>query len=150
MTTAPQEEKRNPAEPGLIQSLLDGLQSGRTLLGRTFDLATLEARLAALSVVEMLALGVAIGLMAFTIWLLLLAAIAATLIKLGLGWPWTLLLLGALTAVAVLLGVKRVRWLSDNLRFTALRQVLLPATAPAAPPSPLGNPHADTSSSTAG
>lgn len=148
--TAPHEDsRRSTAEPTIVQSLLDGLHNGRALLGRALDLATLEARLAALSVVEMLALAVVIGLMAFTIWLLVLAAIAATLIKLGLGWPWTLLLLGALAAVALLLGIKRVRWLSENLRFAATRHAL--GESPAPPPhSPLGNPHVDASSQTAG
>lgn len=114
----------NHESEGVLASLLASLSNSRVLVGEIFDLATLEAKLAALSMVEIMVFGLSVALLGFTLWLLILAAVATSLILAGLNWPLTLLLLAVVSAIAVWLSIRRIRKLADNLRFTATRGMI--------------------------
>lgn len=114
------------SRPSLLASVLDTLAQGRAMVGELLELASLETRLAALSLLEMTAFAIGAALLGFSVWLLLLAAVAGGLIALGLSWPLALLLLAVLNGVGIWFSIRRVRQLSENLRFTATRNVLAP------------------------
>lgn len=104
------------------------LSNSRTLVADVMDVATLETKLATLSVMEMLVFALGAALLMFTIWTLLLAAVAAALITAGLSWWLVLLSLAVLSGIGLWLSIRRIRTLSGNLRFAATRHLLRPST----------------------
>lgn len=112
--------------PTVLSSLLDALGQGRAMIGEILELASLETRLATMSLLEMVAFAIGAALLGFSLWLLVLAAIAGGLMALGLSWPLALLVLAVLSGAGVWFSIRRVRKLSENLRFTATRNVLAP------------------------
>jgi hypothetical protein len=113
----------------LLQRVEESARRGRDLIGDVCELAALEARLAALSLMEMQGLALIAALLAFTTWGLLLAALVLALVEwAGLGWVGALLVLAAMNAAAGAWVWLRLRRLSDNLTFNATRALLLPAT----------------------
>lgn len=100
------------------------LHTFRSFMDDFLALAALEARLAGLSIAAMLGLGLAVGLLFVTAWLLLVAGGTLWLVDLGVGWGPALLV----TALAnVLMGIVLVVLivnLSRNVLFKATRRQL--------------------------
>lgn len=111
----------------LLQRVEESARRGRRLVGAVTELASLEARLAALSLMEMQGLALVAALLAFSSWGLLLALMVMMLAQWTvLGWPGALLLAALINAGAVWLVVRRLRRLSANLSFGATRAILFP------------------------
>lgn len=119
MSASASEEVPAEEAPGLTENALGGLSALRHLIGDTFGLLGLEARLAGLSLAGIMlsALAAAFSLMAT--WLLLQAALAVGLMRLGAD---ALLLLSAFTVLNAAAGLgllALIRRLSRNLTFKA-------------------------------
>jgi hypothetical protein len=92
----------------------------------TLTLVALEGRLAAVSLIAMLAAGVVAALAIMSIWLFLLAALATTLVATGWSWASVLLCIAAANALLALLCWLVIRALSRHLLFAATRRALRP------------------------
>jgi len=88
-------------------------------------LLALEGRLAILSLIVMLAAGVIAAVLLVSVWLLILAAAAVSLVQAG--WPWEGVLVGMAIANILPAGVCAllIRHLSRNLLFSGTRRSLL-------------------------
>lgn len=106
------------------------LQQGRELVAGIADVASLEGRLAALSLAQMLSLAVGAALLACSAWGLTLAALAFALASAGVPWLWLLPSMAIVNALLAWWAWCRLRALGDDLGFTATRNLLrtLPAT----------------------
>jgi hypothetical protein len=142
-----------PATDSAPPSLLDTLRlSLRALLAQwlsVVDLVALEARLAALNLVEMIALALCAALCALTAWWLLLAALTALLVAAGV--PLTAMLAGiAATNLALaIFAVLRLRKLGDNLQFSATRAALESNKPEESPPAERNDDAAESESAQA-
>ncbi|MFP8965795.1 NfeD family protein [Pokkaliibacter sp. CJK22405] len=121
------ENPRGDAPPSLSDVMSQWKLTWKTLVAQweSFtDVATLEARLAALSLVEMLVLGIISAVLLIASWIGILAVIGIGLNALGLPWALALILLiaGNLGAVAYL--VMRLRRRSENLAFKGTRSLI--------------------------
>ncbi len=111
--------------PASIQETLRaGLGSLKAQWLGIVDLAALETKFAALTLVEMLALALAAALFAITAWWLLMAAVTAQLLALGLPLALALLLIGLLNIAMALTAVARIRSLQPHLDFKATRHAI--------------------------
>lgn len=109
---------RADATPGnLTQALLTFISDALTLL-------VLEGRLAIISLIVMLAVGVFAAVLLVSVWLFLLATIAVGLV--AVGWPWAVVLLfmAGINLVLVLICALVIRRLSGNVLFSATRRSL--------------------------
>lgn len=106
------------------------LQQGRELLAGVAEVASLESRLAALSLAQMLSLAVATALLACSAWGLALAALAFALAGAGIPWLWLLPSMAIANGLLAWWIWHRLSALSDDLGFQATRKLLrtLPAT----------------------
>src|SRR5437868_10408867 len=88
-----------PAAKGLLGALAGAFSSVRNVVGNFFELITLEARRAGLTLMWMLTLGVIAAMLFVSAWLGFMAAIALWLVALGATWAAAV----ALVALANLL-----------------------------------------------
>lgn len=120
-------DAQGQADP-LADSLLGALgQSGKhawRALNGTLDVASLEARLAALSLSGMLSWAVMIALTAFTAWSLLVAALVILLLSLGVTLQWALPAAALANLALMLFAMYRLRRLSEAFRFRATRALV--------------------------
>ena len=98
--------------------------SAVAVLSSLTRIATLEARLAGLSLSVMLAMALAMGLLACAAWVLLNLAFAFWLTELGLHVSLALFAAAALNVIATLLLWHGVKGQSRGLQFTATRKAL--------------------------
>ena len=84
MSVAPEGTDTAEAPPSVAHALQRLLQSVVAQVVGIADLAAMEARLAAMTIVEMVALALGAALFAITAWWLLLAAVTAYLITVGM------------------------------------------------------------------
>jgi hypothetical protein len=111
----------------LVQRLQESAQRGRGAMGAMAELASLEARLAAVSLMQMQGLALGAALLAFSAWGLLLAALVLALAQwTPLGWLGALLVVALINGAAAWLAWRRLRQLTVNLTFESTRQVLFP------------------------
>lgn len=124
LDTPTQDPKGAAAEESPLRKGAALLRTFRFFVDDFLALAALEARLAGLSIAAMLGLGLAVGLLFITAWLLLVAGGTLWLVGLGMGWGPALLV----TALAnVLMGIVLVVLivnLSRNVLFKATRRQL--------------------------
>lgn len=126
MTTPSDAPATDQAElPSLTQALQQWTTSLRVLLGRLFSIAVLETRLAALSFVMILIVGVASGLLLASAWIALFAGIVTWFHALGLSWPLALLLMAGINFLLAALGAYAIYRMSNNLLFRTIRQFIL-------------------------
>lgn len=99
--------------------------SARALLSNTAELVGLELRQAGLSVALIVGLGVIVGLLAASLWFLILAALIIWLIDgLLINWP-AALLIAALINVVLGIGLAfGIKYFSKGLLFEASRRQL--------------------------
>lgn len=113
-----------PAAKGLLGALTGAFASARQVVGNFFELITLEARRAGLTLMWMIVLGVIAALLLVSAWLGFMAAVALWLVALGMTWAGAI----ALVALANLLAAGVVAFacvkLSRNLLFPATRRQL--------------------------
>lgn len=112
------------APPSLLETLRQTLRSLLAQWLGLLNLAALEARLAALNLVEMIALALCAALFALTTWWLLLAALTVLLVRSGVPLLATLAGIAVLNVLLAALTLGRVRKLGESLRFSATRAVL--------------------------
>jgi hypothetical protein len=113
------------ALPALAQALQQWTEALRILLARLFNIAVLETRLAALSFVLILIVGVASGLLLASAWIALFAAVVTWFHALGLSWPLALLLMAAINLFLAAIGCYAIYRMSNNLMFRAIRKFIL-------------------------
>lgn len=111
--------------PPLTQALQQWLGSLRTVLGRLFNIAVMETRLAALNFVLILIIGVASGLLLASGWIALLAATISWFHALGLSWQMALLLMAAINFVLAAAGGYAIYRMSNNMLFKTIRQFIM-------------------------
>lgn len=123
----PNPQSTTDAEPGISTrgtvSAAAAMFSSRvsSIASGTLRLVALESKRAGLSLSMMLLYALAIGLLAITAWLFIVAAIAVWLIGIGLPTEWVLLG-GAMLNIAVCLPLFfAIRRLSQHLSFPATR-----------------------------
>lgn len=119
-TAAPSE----PAAPSLAQLALATFTELRQLIGGSLSLAALEARLAALSLIGIVATALAAVLAIMAFWLTLQATLVAALWRLGVDLLWALAGFTLLNALLVALCLLYMRRLSGNLKFSATAGIL--------------------------
>jgi uncharacterized membrane protein len=112
-------------QPALTQALQQWLGSLRVALGRLFNIAVLETRLAALSFVLILVIGVASGLLLASAWIALLAAVVSWFHALGMSWQMALLLMAAINFVLAAVGGYAIYRLSNNMLFKTIRTFIM-------------------------
>ncbi|MDB6061187.1 MAG: hypothetical protein JWM78_1290 [Verrucomicrobiaceae bacterium] len=125
MTTPTETREDEEALPALAQALQDWTASLRILLDRLFKIAVLETRLAALSFVLILIIGIASGLLLASAWIALFAAIVTWFHALGLSWPISLLLMAGINFFLAIVGCYAIYRMSNNLMFRAIRKFIL-------------------------
>lgn len=110
------------AEPSLLHRVTVLLHTIRAVFGGLCTLAAMEVRLAGLSVIAILVLGVATGVLLTATWLLLMAVLAMWLVQMGLGWGLALL---CIVPINLLAGAGLIMFIcrfSRNLVFSATRR----------------------------
>lgn len=118
------------AQVSLLAQLSDSWHAVLSQISGAVDLAALEARLAALSLLEMLALAMTLAVLAITAWLLVLVLIALALMAAGLPlWLSVTVLLVTNLAACVWI-VLRIRRKSADATFPATRSVFREYTQP--------------------
>ncbi len=110
------------AEPSLLHRATGLLHAIRAVFGGLCTLAAMEARLAGLSVIAILGLGVATGILFAATWLLLMAVLAMWLVQMGLGWGLALLCIVPINLLAGAGLIMFICGLSRNLLFSATRR----------------------------
>src|SRR5690606_11909745 len=90
-----------------------------------FSIAILETRLAALSFVLILMLGVASGLLLASAWIALFAAVVTWFHAMGLSWPIALLLMAGINLLLAAISAYAIYRMSNNMMFRAIRQFIL-------------------------
>jgi uncharacterized membrane protein len=118
-------DPQTATQPPLTQALQQWLGSLRIALGRLFSIAVLETRLAALSFVLILIIGVASGLLLASAWIALLAAVVSWFHALGMSWQMALLLMAAINFVLAAVGGYAIYRLSNNMLFKTIRTFIL-------------------------
>lgn len=112
------------AQASLTGLAATAVRSARDVVGRTFEIAALESRLAGTALAAMAGIALAVVVLLLSAWGLLLAAAVAGLMNAGFEVTAALLLLGAanvLVAGALVLVFLR---LTRRLKFPATRRVL--------------------------
>ncbi len=125
MTTPTESRSDADALPALAQALQQWTEALRILLARLFNIAVLETRLAALSFVLILIVGVASGLLLASAWIALFAAVVTWFHALGLSWPLALLLMAVINLLLAAVGCYAIYRMSNNLMFRAIRKFIL-------------------------
>jgi uncharacterized membrane protein len=125
MTTPTEAGPDADALPALAQALRQWAAALRILLSRLFNIAVLETRLAALSFVLILIVGVASGLLLASAWIALFAAVVTWFNALGLSWPLALLLMTAINLLLAIVGCYAIYRMSNNLMFRAIRKFIM-------------------------
>jgi hypothetical protein len=102
----------------------------QAFINDSLTLLALEGQLALISLIVMVAAGMFAAILAVSVWLFVLAAIAVKLV--GSGWPWAGVLLCVAVANSILIFIcwLLIRRLSRNLLFAATRRNLHPSDAP--------------------
>ena len=122
-TDTPAEDVKDaPAEASLLRKGSALLRTWRAIFDGLAALAALEARLAGLSAAAILGLGLAVGLLFITAWLLLMAGFVLWLVSLGVGWGLALLCIALINVLAGAGLVVFIIKLSRNLLFQATRR----------------------------
>lgn len=122
-----------PAPEGVIGLAGDTFRAARHLVGEASELAALEARLAAITAVRILATGLVVAVIAVSAWVLAQVALAIWLIGAGASLPPILAglaLLNVMICVWLALSAQR---LSRRLTFPATRRMLLKRKADGEP-----------------
>lgn len=143
----PAPEQPPPQGASMLETLQLSLRNVWSQWLGIVDLAALEARLAALTMVEMAALALAAALFAITAWWLVLAAIAAQLVAFGVPMAAALVGIGVVNLLLAYLAINRARKLAGLLSFDATRTALgsgasAIAAAGSAPTEPEEDSHA--------
>ena len=123
--STPNEPQATTQPPPLTQALQQWLGSLRIVFGRLLNIAVLETRLAALSFVGIVVIGVASGLLLASAWIALLAATVSWFHALGLSWQMALLLMAAINFLLAAAGGYAVYRLSNNMLFTTIRKFIM-------------------------
>lgn len=110
--------------PGMRHSALQFVASLAEAVADLLKLFTLEGRMTAVASFWTVALGVVMGLLAMTLWLLLLALTGLGLRELGLGWPAVLLVLMVITLAGMGVAWLVLRRLTARIGFDATLSVL--------------------------
>ena len=113
-----------PAAKGLLGALGGAFSSARQVVGNFFELITLEARRAGLTLVWMLALGVIAAMLLVSAWLGFMAAVALWLVAFGMTWAGAVALVALANLVAAGVVIVACVKLSRNLLFPATRRQL--------------------------
>jgi uncharacterized membrane protein YqjE len=124
-----------------LQDLYSLQYEVKELIHDQLRLASLELRLAAQSVVAMIAAAVCAGLLLLMAWAGLMGAVGLSLVRLGLDPALALLTVTGLTSVLALLLGKRIRHWSLRIGFPATLRSLKPRLKPG---KPAGGSGADT------
>ena len=125
MTIPPDADSDANTPPALGQALQQWTEALRILLARLLNIAVLETRLAALSFITILIVGVASGLLMASAWIALFAAVVTWFNAMGLSWPLALLLMAAINLVLAIVGCYAIYRMSNNLMFRAIRKFIL-------------------------
>lgn len=109
-----------PEPPSLRQAAAELFGAGRQQFAELLELFTLEVRYSGLMLGNSVGLLLVAALAGFTVWGLLVAALVAALLELGLGWSAALLAVAAVNAgiVAVCLWLLRHTLRRVGLRHT--------------------------------
>ncbi len=119
----PRDDVTNAAdETSLFRKGVMLLRTARSIFDDLSTLVALETRLAVLSAAMIVGLGLAVGLLFVTAWLLLMAGLAWWLVQSGLGWGAALLCIALINALAGAGLVVPIIKLSRNLLFEATRR----------------------------
>ncbi|MEZ5594249.1 MAG: hypothetical protein R3F53_27550 [Gammaproteobacteria bacterium] len=125
---APPHTDKADAAQAALPSLTDTAATLATTAGaiaqNLLRLLALESQRAALSLSTMVCLGVVAALLISSAWLLLLAAAAIWLVRLGLSWELALLAAAVLNISLSAAVFSLIRHLSQHLRFRATRRQL--------------------------
>lgn len=121
----PNDPQSTAPQPPLTQALQQWLGSLRTVVGRLLNIAVMETRLAALSFVWIVVIGVASGLLLASAWIALLAAAVSWFHALGLSWQMALLLMATINLLLAAAGGYTVYRLSNNMLFKTIRQFIM-------------------------
>jgi hypothetical protein len=111
---------------GLAEEIAGAVAGARDLASNVLDLVGLETRRAGLSLMLMLACGIAGAILFVASWIALMGAVALWCVSAGIGWPVALAAAGLATAAltGALFGLSlRV---SRDLAFPATRRQLRP------------------------
>ncbi len=125
--------KSNPLGPGVLSEVANVLSAVRQAALGTFDLLALETRRAGLTLIWMIALGLVTAILAVTVWLGLMAALALYAVAWGLTWIGAILILVVINLIAASAAVFICVNMSQDLLFAASRRQLanrLPAQPP--------------------
>jgi hypothetical protein len=124
-----------PVAPAAARSVFENVESLwetlRALIADQIELLVLEGQRAGGSVVTILACGMAIGVLAVSVWLGLIGAAALLLIGFGLNAVAAMLGVTLLNLLAIYGLARTIRQRSRDLRFPASVQALRAGTAPA-------------------
>lgn len=117
----PSSQERAPA---LLQLAASTFEQLRSLIGNSLGLAALEARLAALSLIGIVAAALAAAFALLAFWLTLQATLVLAFTRLGADPLWLMAGFTVLNALAMVLCLLFIRRLGSNLKFKATTAAL--------------------------
>ena len=120
----PQPSASQDTAPSLAQLAGSTFAQLHKLIGNTLGLAALEARLAALSLIGIVAAALAAAFALMTFWLILQATLIVAITRLGVDLLWVLAGFTVLNGALIALCLAYIRRLSDNLKFKATATAL--------------------------
>ncbi len=110
------------SRPGLTGALSNVVSGARQVASDLLELLALEARRAGLTLIWMIALGLATAFLGVTAWLALMVVLALCAVAWGLGWIGAFLGLAALNLIGASVTVCACMKISRNLLFSASRR----------------------------
>lgn len=122
------DNKQDATGESLVETAFALWRAVAGLIGDTIKLAALETRIAALSLSTIVGLALGIALLVVTAWLLLIAALAVWLVRMGLGWELALIGIAILNILLSVWAWRSIVHLSRNLLFSVTRRQLVSGT----------------------
>lgn len=111
-----------PASPGLLETIVRAYASAKDFLVTLFELVTLEARRAGLTLMWLVALGVTAAILFVTAWLGFMVALTLWIASLGIPWAGAVAVVAAINLLAALVAIFVGIALSRNLLFPGTRR----------------------------
>jgi hypothetical protein len=115
--------------PSISGELVNTIAAIRRVISNFLELATLEARRAAITIMWMVACGAIAGILAVTAWLSLVGAVAMWAVSYGISWTAVFIAIALVNLLAAALIVAICVSMSRDLLFSGTRRQV--ATTPA-------------------
>lgn len=123
-----------PRPEGVLDEVANALASARAAISHTLELLSLETRRAGLTVMWMVALGIAAAMLAVAAWLGFMGALALCAVAYGVTWITAIIVLALINLLAAAIVMFVCVRMSRDLLFAATRRQIAGKPVPAPQP----------------